>query len=110
MNEEYVIDESLKAKAVKAVKAVEYDQTKKQVVVLEDGKPLFVWMYPRPDYSNIDEALSGHFGVDMYVVPNPALVPGAGGWLGSKGVMNGGISGIEQVVHVYEVIALPIVY
>jgi len=107
MNEEYVIDESWKAKAVKAV---EYDQTKKQVIVLEDGKPLFVWMYPLSDYRNIDEALSKHFGVDMYVVPHPALVPGSAGWLGSKGVVNGGISGIEQVVHVYEVIALPIVY
>lgn len=107
MNEEYVIDQSWEAKLAKAV---EYDQTKKQIIVLEDGKPLFVWMYPLPDYSNIDEALSAHFGVDMYVVPNPALVEGAGGWLGSKGVTNGGIGGIEQVVHVYEVIALPIVY
>jgi len=111
MLEEYVIERCLGDLRAKVIGlGFKYDQTKKQVVVLEDGKPLFVWMYPKPDYNNIDEALSNHFGVDIYVIPNPALIEGAGGWLGSKGVANAGIAGIEQEVHVYQVIALPIIY
>jgi len=86
------------------------DQAKKQVIVLEDGKPLFVWDCPKPDYIDIDEALSAYYsGADVSIVAMPALIAGAGGWMGSIGEVNGGIGKMSNVVHVYQVIALPIV-
>jgi hypothetical protein len=94
MNEEYVIDESWKA--AKAVKAVEYDQTKKQTIVLEDGKPLFAWIYPDVNYSNLSDALS-RFYPDAHVVVNQIQKDK---WMGL----------VDKSAHFYKVVAIPFIY
>jgi hypothetical protein len=79
-----------------------YDLTKKQVVVLEDGKPLFAWVYPEVDYSNLSEALS-QFYPDASIVVNEiqgGVYPNEAKWFG---VVNG-------VAHAYKIVALKFIY
>lgn len=98
MNEEYVFIQ--KAVQDKQAKVIEYSHShvKTQTIVLEDGKPLFVWMYPDVNYSNLSEAVS-QFYPDAYV-----------GIMKVEDVDAKWMGVIDNNVHVYEVVAIPIIY